>query len=184
MGHFGAPAPLATGLTPPAAYMKSMNATDHRARTADGRFTFDPGHSPDVDVLADHAPATYSVIAEELNAGDTILVDGALHTINETWILSIEPETLVASTDDGDLRFDREDRIDVVRTGDEPNPEDADGYVGACYLCGEPFGEDSSALTFHIHPRGGTDYEADRHHVPYGDVDVDDIISQFGEGAL
>jgi len=110
---------------------------------------------------------TYDRPVDELNAGDTILIDGKKLTVHETWVLNIEPETRIAATDDGDIRLSRDERVLIVRTGDEPAPEDADGFAGYCHRCGEAFARDHNEVTFHIHPRGGVDYDADENHTAY-----------------
>lgn len=138
-----------------------------RSREATGRFGTQERTAPEVELAAGAPHGTYDVPVDELNGGDTILVDGKAHLVYESFVLGIEPETRVAVTETGDIRLDREERVTIVRTGDEPKPEDADGFAGHCHRCGEAFAEDHNHVTSHIHPRGGTDYDADRDHIPF-----------------
>ena len=136
------------------------------SRHANGQFGTQQHSAPEAQLVP--APyGTFSASPDELDAGDIILIEGKAHTVNSSWVLSIEPETRVVETDSGDLRLDREDDVAIVRTGDEPKPEEHDEFAGYCHSCGEAFAEDHNHLTFHIHPRGGKHYSLDADHTPY-----------------
>lgn len=141
------------------------DTTRELSREADGRFGIQEHSAPETELTA--PSGTFEIPADELNAGDTILIDGRRHLVHATWVLDFEPETRIAETDSGDLRLDREDDVTVVRTGDEPKPEENDQFFGYCHSCGEAFAENHNHTTFHIHPRGGRHYALDTDHTPF-----------------
>ena len=135
------------------------------ARHGDGRFGIQEHTAPETQLLAPHG--TYDLSPDELEAGDVVIIEGKAHTVHSTWVLDMEPETRIAETDAGDLRLDREEHVQVARTGAEPDPEDDPEYIGWCHNCGGAVGEDHNHITFHFHVRGGTDHDLDRDHTPY-----------------
>ena len=141
------------------------DAAREQSRRIDGRFGAQQRSAPETTLHAPHG--TYDLSPDELNGGDTILIGGHPHLVHSTWVLDIEPETRIAETDSGDIRLDREDDVTIVRTGEEPKPEEHDEFAGYCHQCGEAFAEDHNHLTFHIHPRGGRHYTLDEQHTPY-----------------
>jgi hypothetical protein len=147
-----------THLTSPLA-----DALREAARETDGRFGIHERTAPEAALPV----PTYSIPVDEINEGDTLLIDGVQHPVHESYVLAADPGTRVVATDNDFIHLDRDNRVSVVRTGDEPDPKDADGYVGDCDECGEAFVSSYDNTTSHIHPRGGTDYDADAHHTAY-----------------
>lgn len=152
------------------------DAAREAARETDGRFGAQPNTVPEIAINPSAPLGTFDIPVDELNAGDTFLIGGEPYLVHETWVLDIEPETRIAETDRGDIRLDREERVDIVRTGSEPNPEDADDFAGYCHRCGQAFARDQYQTTSHIHPRGGRDYNEDENHTPYSLDDAAEMI--------
>ena len=119
---------------------------------------------------------TYEKYPDAINSGDVLVHENQLCTVHSTWVLDIEPETRIVETDRGELRFDREEKVLVALTGDEPSPEDHDDYAGACYYCGNPMAETPDGITHHIHPTGGIDYDQDAEHVAVSDTVMDEMF--------
>lgn len=165
------------------AYTRGMTHLTHTiadalresARESDGRFGFHDLSEPEVHL---DSPATYEVPVDEINVGDTLLVNGAVHPVIETWADRQDPGIRVVTVGNDYLRLDREDRVKIVRTGDEPLEESHPDFAGYCHRCGQAFMQDPSHITSHIHPRGGRDYDADENHTPYAldlHLDGDDL---------
>ena len=158
--------------------MRRMTHTDiarEAARESNGRFGVQEHSSPETEIAS---VSTYDIPVDELNVGDTFLHEGEQLTVHESWVLGVEPETRVVATDRGDIRLERESRVDVVRTGNEPTPEDDPDFDGYCHRCGQAFARDVNGVTSHIHPRGGKDYDEDENHTPYA---LEDWAIGFGE---
>mgnify|MGYP003582960075 CR=1 FL=1 len=156
-------------------------AARENARAKDGRFGAQPKTHPEIFLTVPAAPlGTYDIPVDEVNAGDTLLFDGVARHVNETWVSQERPGMRIIATPDGGFELDREARAHVVRTGDEPKPEDHDHFAGYCHVCGQAFSRDPDGATSHIHPRGGRDYNEDEDHTPYTLDDADEFINQFG----
>jgi hypothetical protein len=147
-----------THLTSPIA-----DALREAARETDGRFGIHERTAPEATLPV----STYSIPVDEINEGDTLLIDGAQHPVHESYVLGTDPGMRVVATDNDYIRLDRETRVSIVRTGDEPDPKDADGYAGDCDECGEAFASSYDNTASHIHLRVGNDYDANAQDTPY-----------------